>query len=227
MQAAITADKGKYIEEKMKKFRLVDMREQYADIIAEAENERMDYTDFLIRLLSVDDAGKTLRRTEMLVEKAKFDTPSNLDDIDYGFNHSLDKDKIEYLGSKHIIVIMDGQFPGLCLTVHNRGSRGGNTHHPVYGVIHHFHDQPVGINDPCPVAVGVICVLCRMTIRICFGNLSAKEIVGIMPLTPTCILHISHISVNIILMETENRPLSPLKVDCNIDIATDIHYSMH
>lgn len=105
MQAAVTADKGKYIEEKMKKFRLVDMREQYSDIIAEAENEKMDYADFLIRLLAVEDAGKTLRRTEMLVEKAGFDTASDLDDIDYGFNHSLDKDKIEYLGQLHF---MDG-----------------------------------------------------------------------------------------------------------------------
>ena len=78
MQVGITADKEKYIEEKMKKFRLVDMREQYADIIAEAENEKMDYTDFLIRLLAAEDEGKTLRRTEMLVGKAKFDTVLNI-----------------------------------------------------------------------------------------------------------------------------------------------------
>ena len=51
----------------------------------------------------VEDAGKTLRRTEMLLEKARFDTASNLDDIDYGFNHSLDKDKIEYLGQLHFM----------------------------------------------------------------------------------------------------------------------------
>ena len=103
MQSTITVDKEKYIEEKMKKFRLVDMREQYADIIAEAENEKIGYKDFLIRLLEVEDAGKTLRRTEMLLEKARFDTASNLDDIDYGFNHSLDKDKIEYLGQLHFM----------------------------------------------------------------------------------------------------------------------------
>ena len=103
MQSTITVDKEKYIEEKMKKFRLVDMREQYADIIAEAENEKIGYKDFLIRLLAVEDAGKTLRRTEMLLEKARFDNASNLDDIDYGFNHSLDKDKIEYLGQLHFM----------------------------------------------------------------------------------------------------------------------------
>ena len=103
MQSTITVDKEKYIEEKMKKFRLVDMREQYADIIAEAENEKIGYKDFLIRLLEVEDAGKTLRRTEMLVEKAGFDTTANLEDIDYGFNHSLDKDKIEYLGQLHFM----------------------------------------------------------------------------------------------------------------------------
>ena len=105
MQAGITDDKGKYIEEKMKKFRLVDMRKQYADIIAEAENERMGYADFLIRLLSVEDEGKASRRTEMLVGKAGFESASSLDDINYGFNSSLDREKIESLGKLHF---MDG-----------------------------------------------------------------------------------------------------------------------
>ena len=105
MQMGITADKEKYIEEKMKKFRLVDMREQYADIIAEAENEKMGYADFLIRLLAVEDKGKASRRTEMLVGKAGFENASRLDDINYGFNRSLDKEKIERLGQLHF---MDG-----------------------------------------------------------------------------------------------------------------------
>lgn len=103
MNAGITAEKDKYIQEKMKQFRLVDMREQYADIIAEAEREKMNYTDFLIQLLQTEEKGKTARRAEMLVEKAGFDTSSCLSDIDYGFNPSLNREKIEYLGQLHFM----------------------------------------------------------------------------------------------------------------------------
>ena len=87
----------------MKRFKLVDMREQYSDIIAEAESEQLDYMDFLIRLLSVEEEGKNARRQEMLLEKANFDRFSSLSEIDYSFNHSLDKDKIEELGKLHFL----------------------------------------------------------------------------------------------------------------------------
>ena len=46
-----------YIYEKMKQFRLVDMREQYDDLIVEAENDSLSYKDFLIRLLQTEDEG--------------------------------------------------------------------------------------------------------------------------------------------------------------------------
>ena len=39
MKAEITAEKDEYIKEKKEQFRLVDMRKQYADIIAEAEQD--------------------------------------------------------------------------------------------------------------------------------------------------------------------------------------------
>lgn len=92
-----------YVEETMKRFKLVDMREQYSDIIAEAERDSIGYMDFLVRLLSVEEEGKNARRREMLLEKANFDSPSTLDDIDYGFNHTLDKEWIEELGKLHFL----------------------------------------------------------------------------------------------------------------------------
>ena len=42
-----------YADEMMKRFKLVDMREQYSDIIEEAVSSSMGYMDFLVRLLSV------------------------------------------------------------------------------------------------------------------------------------------------------------------------------
>lgn len=82
----------------MKQFKLVDMREQLEDILTVAEQESLGYIDFLVRLLSAEEEGKSIRRTEKLLGKANFDTASSLKDIDYGFNPSLDRNRIEELG---------------------------------------------------------------------------------------------------------------------------------
>ena len=86
------------MSEKMKQFKLIDMCEQYRDIIYEAEPTSMDYRDFLVKLLMIEDEGKYTRRTEKLKSNAGFDSSSRLSDIDYTFNHSLDRQKIEQLG---------------------------------------------------------------------------------------------------------------------------------
>ena len=85
----LTDEKAAYIEAKLKQFKLVDMREQYSDIIREAEENSMDYLEFFMRLINAEDEGKNNRRTEKLLAKAGFNLPSRLDDIDYSFNPSL------------------------------------------------------------------------------------------------------------------------------------------
>ena len=89
---------AEYIEAMMKQFKLVDMREQYRDLILEAESSSMDYESFLVRLLSVEEDGKRSRRTDKLKKEACFESEKRLEDIDYSFNQSLDKDKIIELG---------------------------------------------------------------------------------------------------------------------------------
>ena len=90
--------KAQYIEAMMKQFRLVDMREQYRDLILEAESSSMGYEDFLVRLLSVEEEGKHGRRTDKLRKKACFESNKELEEIDYSFNQSLDRNKISELG---------------------------------------------------------------------------------------------------------------------------------
>lgn len=92
-----------YIETKMKQFKLVDMRQQYPDLIAEAEMTSMGYKDFLIRLLTVEEEGKNARRTQKLLGNARFELSATLDEIDYDFNDTLDRDKIETLGKLHFL----------------------------------------------------------------------------------------------------------------------------
>lgn len=87
-----------YIETMMKRFKLVDMREQYRDLILEAEESSMDYETFLVRLLAAEEEGKRGRRADKLRKEACFEAEKRLEDIDYSFNQSLDKDKITELG---------------------------------------------------------------------------------------------------------------------------------
>lgn len=89
---------NEYIEAMMKRFRLVDMRTQYRDLIQEAESNSMGYEAFLVRILSVEEEGKRGRRTEKLRREACFEAEKRLEDIDYSFNQSLDRDKITELG---------------------------------------------------------------------------------------------------------------------------------
>lgn len=85
------------IEDLMKRFKLVDMRRCYRDYILEAEAEHLGYEEFLLRLLRAEEDGKQQRRALRLADKAQFETDKTLEDIDYTFNPSLDKSKIEEL----------------------------------------------------------------------------------------------------------------------------------
>ncbi len=91
------------IEQMMKRFKLVDMREQYQDLIAEAEEQSMSYLEFLQRLMKIEETGKDIRRQEHLMNQAHFELPSSLEDIDYSFNHSLNREQIVELGTLHFM----------------------------------------------------------------------------------------------------------------------------
>lgn len=94
---------AEYIEAKMKQFKLVDMREQYQDLIKEAEKHSMGYEEFLVTLLKVEEIGKKQRQQERLIYAAHFDLDKCLNDIDYSFNPSLDQQKIQFLGELSFI----------------------------------------------------------------------------------------------------------------------------
>ena len=96
-------DNSTYIPETMKRFKLVDMREQYPDIIEKAKESHMSYEDFLVRLLKVEEDGKLRRRQERLLADAGFEYEKHLDEIDYSFNTSIDPEKIKELGTLRFI----------------------------------------------------------------------------------------------------------------------------
>lgn len=87
-----------YLIGKMKQFKLVDMRENLPDLLAEAKDNSMDYLEFLLLLFRTEENGKLQRRNERLIEEARFDAVKELEDIDYSFNPSLDQNRITSLG---------------------------------------------------------------------------------------------------------------------------------
>lgn len=97
------ATNAEYLEAMMKQFKLVDMREQFQDLLMEAESSSMSYEDFLVRLFTVEEEGKRSRRTDKLRKEACFEAEKCLEDIDYSFNQSLDRDKITELGKLHFL----------------------------------------------------------------------------------------------------------------------------
>ena len=87
-----------YIEELMKRFKLVDIRNEYKGLIREAAESNMSHLEFLKRLLEIEAEGKNNRKQERLRNAAGFETMKKLEDIDYSFNPSLDYNKITELG---------------------------------------------------------------------------------------------------------------------------------
>ncbi len=96
-------EKREYILDTLKRFKLVDIRREYDDLIAQANREHLGYEDFLVQLLHTEAAGKDARRTDKLISQANFDKMMTLDAIDYSFNPSLDKNQIESLGKLNFL----------------------------------------------------------------------------------------------------------------------------
>jgi DNA replication protein DnaC len=95
--SSIVADS--YIQEQLKKFKLVDMRENYEQVIEDAINLKLGYKEFLVKLIESEEEGKKNRLTQRLLLKAGFDFIKTLEDIEFEFNETLNYQKIKELGT--------------------------------------------------------------------------------------------------------------------------------
>ena len=66
MPSETSAVNAAYIEARMKQFKLVDMREQYQELIRVASEQSMTYEDFLIMLLQAEETGKKRRQMQLI-----------------------------------------------------------------------------------------------------------------------------------------------------------------
>lgn len=83
------------LEEMLKKLKLLDIRENYQDIVEEAIEAKVGYKDFLTKLVSMEVEGRKNR----LIMQAGFDSIKTLDDIEYNFNQSINYQRIKELGT--------------------------------------------------------------------------------------------------------------------------------
>ena len=70
-----------YIEELMKRFKLVDIRNEYKGLIREAAESNMSHLEFLKRLLEIEAEGKNNRKQERLRNAAGFETMKKLEEL--------------------------------------------------------------------------------------------------------------------------------------------------
>jgi len=99
MKKNISSNDDLYIQEQLKIFKLVDIRERYQELIDESISGKIGYKEFLIKLLKMEEEGKRKRLAERLVVKARFDLIKTLDEIEYDFNDTINYQKIRELGT--------------------------------------------------------------------------------------------------------------------------------
>lgn len=88
-----------YIKNQLKSFKLVDIKENYQEIIDQAIKDKLGYKEFLIKLIALEEEGKKRRLADRLTLKAGFDFIKTLDEVEYSFNKSINYQKIKELGT--------------------------------------------------------------------------------------------------------------------------------
>lgn len=88
-----------YIYKTLKKFKLVDIRNNFNDLIEEAEEEKLDYKGFLIKLIQYEEQGKQSRMVERHIKAAGFDKENTIENYDFAFHSYRHKAKITELAT--------------------------------------------------------------------------------------------------------------------------------
>lgn len=92
-----------YIYKTLKKFKLVDIRNNLNDLIEEAKKEKLDYKSFLIKLIKYEEQGKQKRMIERHTRTAGFDIDKTIENFDFAFHNYKYKAKVMELASLDFI----------------------------------------------------------------------------------------------------------------------------
>jgi DNA replication protein DnaC len=92
-----------YIYETLKKFKLVDIRNNFNDLIEEAKRDNLDYKSFLIKLIQYEEEGKKRRMIERYTKTAGFNKDKTIENYDFAFHNNRYKAKIMELSKLEFI----------------------------------------------------------------------------------------------------------------------------
>lgn len=92
-----------YIENRLKSFKLIDIKEQYNSLINEAIKSNLGYREFLVSLIKAEEDGKAKRAFERRVTSANFHNIKTLESYDYSFHEYKHTQKIKELATLSFI----------------------------------------------------------------------------------------------------------------------------
>ena len=101
-----------YINNMFSRFKLIDMKERYQELINTAIEENLSYRDFLLKLLQTEEEGKIKRRIERNIKAANFENQRTIAEYDFSFNGFQNMQKIkdlatlEFLQKKENIILI-------------------------------------------------------------------------------------------------------------------------
>jgi DNA replication protein DnaC len=98
-----TDKEDQYIYSMLKKFKLVDIRENYFDLINEAKRDNLNYKQFLHLLLQHEEQGKKRRMVARYIKNAHFEKEKTLDEYDFSFHNFQHMKKIQELSTLDFI----------------------------------------------------------------------------------------------------------------------------
>lgn len=92
-------EEDSYIETMLTRFKLVDIKNNYQEIINEAIKNNLGYKEFLLKLIKSEEEGKRERLKERNIKAASFENIKTLEGYDFSFHNWQHMQKIKELGT--------------------------------------------------------------------------------------------------------------------------------
>lgn len=86
-----------YIDSALRKFKLIDISENYEEIIEYAVQNKLSYREFLAQLLTIEIDGKLKRLTERNIKNARFEGIKTLDNFNFNAEINIEEQKVREL----------------------------------------------------------------------------------------------------------------------------------
>jgi len=88
-----------YIDELLKKFKLLDIRSHYEEQLRFAIDNKLSHREFLAQLLTIEDLGKMERLKERNIKKASFESIKTIESFNFAYQPTINENQIRELST--------------------------------------------------------------------------------------------------------------------------------